>query len=381
MRTALTEAREENPMVRLRELKKLLDALDDDAKAARQRTGEELGRYWHGRQLRERRSFPAEQRDRALYKMSREQTVAALGWEITEDDFVMLQQTVRSERKRRNRLGLPWTTRDPATGQEVLTLEVNLMQLPSYREHQARERTMSKQIVKKGSGKLAKRPSGELEPLKQVPHDDASIMDWFRRFDALPVKQKNKVIRDNPEVLSHLYGARVPNGDLLIGPLAAENQGNRDEGEFAFLVSLKPLRDRLVKEYEINTAAEFMLVDALVLSYYQYIRASGALHTYIAYGKTFNYETLVRYAQTYLARANELFLRNLEAMRQMKAAPFIIKIEQAGQVNVGEKQINVAGKPAPGTAEVLLARGNSGEPALSAASAGPRALPEPDDSP
>jgi hypothetical protein len=137
MRSALTEAREENPMVRLRELKKLLDKLDDDAKAARQRTGEELGRYWHGRQLRERRSFPAEQRDRAVYKMSREQIVAALGWEITEDDFVMLQQTVRSERKRRNRLGLPWTTRDLETGQEVLTLELDLTQFPSYGKHRA----------------------------------------------------------------------------------------------------------------------------------------------------------------------------------------------------------------------------------------------------
>ena len=139
MRSALAEAREENPMVRLRELKKLLDEVDKEAKETRGRLAEQVGQHWHGRQLRERRSFPAEQRDRALYQMSREQTVAALGWEITEDDFVMLQQTVRSERKRRNRLRLPWVTRDPATGQEVLTLEVNLMQLPSYREHRERQ--------------------------------------------------------------------------------------------------------------------------------------------------------------------------------------------------------------------------------------------------
>lgn len=135
MRSRLAEAREENPMVRLRELKKMLDALDDEAKTARQLMGEKLGRYWHGRQLRERRSFPAEQRDRALYRMSWEQIVTALGWQITEGDFVALQRMIRSERKRRNRLGLPWTTRDPATGQEVLTLELDLTQLPSYREH------------------------------------------------------------------------------------------------------------------------------------------------------------------------------------------------------------------------------------------------------
>jgi hypothetical protein len=139
VRSALGEAREENPMVRLRELKKLLDALDDDAKTARQRMSEGLGLYWHGRQLRERRAFPSEQRDRALYRTGRERIVSALGWPISEEDFVTLQGMVRSERKRRNRLGLPWTTRDPDTGREVLALELDLMQLPSYREHRARQ--------------------------------------------------------------------------------------------------------------------------------------------------------------------------------------------------------------------------------------------------
>jgi len=117
-----------------------------------------------------------------------------------------------------------------------------------------------------------------------------------------------------------------------------------------------------------------------MLSYYQYIRAASNLHGYTAYGKSYNYETLVRYAQTYQARANELFLRNLEALRQMKAAPFVIKIEQAGQVNVGEKQINVAGKSDAGSTKVLLSRDNGAEPVPSAASAGPRTLPGPNDS-
>ena len=70
--------------------------------------------------------------------------------------------------------------------------------------------------------------------------------------------------------------------------------------------------------------------------------ALGFLHQYTAYDKSFNYETLVRYAQPYLTKANDLFLRNLQALREMKSSPITIKIEQAGQVNVGEKQLNVA---------------------------------------
>ena len=64
--------------------------------------------------------------------------------------------------------------------------------------------------MKKNSGKLARKPVGQLEPLAQVPPDERSTMDWIRRLDALPLKQENKAIRENPEVLAHLYGAPVP---------------------------------------------------------------------------------------------------------------------------------------------------------------------------
>ena len=226
-----------------------------------------------------------------------------------------------------------------------------------------------------------KRSPAPLEPLKSVARDEAKVRDWLRRFAALSTADQNQVMRDNPEFAEVVLGHVVTGGDNLIGPLAAENDGDRAKGESTFLAKLKPYRDRLIKEYEIKTAAEFMLVDALVLSYYQYIRAASNLHNYTAYGKSYSYETLVRYAQTYLARANEMFLRNLEALRQMKAAPFIIKIEQAGQVNVGEKQINISGKPPSDAADVILACGNSGATAPLSANVGPRALPEPDEGP
>jgi hypothetical protein len=240
---------------------------------------------------------------------------------------------------------------------------------------------MARRIPKEKPTKLAKAGAAALEPLKDVVAKGGNVEDWTDRFAALSVEGQNKALRQNPELLELLAGNKVAAGDMLIGPLAAENSNDRAQGEQTFLTVVKPLRDRLVKEYEIKTGAEFMLLDALVLSYYQYIRAANNLHSYTAYGKSYNYETLVRYAQTYLARANELFLRNLEAMRLMKAAPFIIKIEQAGQVNVGEKQINVAGKPPSGAADVILACDNSGATALSSANVRPRALPEPDEGP
>jgi hypothetical protein len=203
---------------------------------------------------------------------------------------------------------------------------------------------MKKELAKrKQAGKPAKAELGPLTLTGDEQADASKIKEWFTRFYAASVRERNRAIRQNEKVMLkfHQRGI-VQEGDLLKNVLAAEHSGDRDEGEYTFLTILKPMRERLVRDYEIKTAAEFMLLDALVLSYYQYIRAASNLHSYTAYGKSYNYETLVRYAQTYLARANELFLRNLEALRQMKAAPFVIKIEQAGQVNVGEKQVNVA---------------------------------------
>lgn len=235
---------------------------------------------------------------------------------------------------------------------------------------------MSEQIVKKGTDKLAKPQAKDLEPFKDVLGDVDRSVGWLKRFVALPLGEKNKVLRDNPDLLEHLGGKTVPDGEMLIGPLAAEHSNDRAEGEYTFLTVLRPLRQRLIKEYDIKTGAEFMLLDALVLSYYQYIRAASNLHSYTAYGKSYTYETLVRCAQTYLARANEMFLRNLEALRQMKAAPFVIKIEQAGQVNVGEKQVNVAGRPAPETNDVLLCRAEASEPPPSMPNTAAQQLPD-----
>jgi hypothetical protein len=140
VRSALEKARADSPRVRLRELKAMLAALEEQRKETRRRMGQDVGRYWHGCQLRERRSFPAETRDRALYRLNRDGIVAAVGWGITEDDFVLLQRMIRSERKRRNRLGLPWKVRDPRTGEEIILLDIDLSRLPSYQGHVVRLR-------------------------------------------------------------------------------------------------------------------------------------------------------------------------------------------------------------------------------------------------
>ena len=175
----------------------------------------------------------------------------------------------------------------------------------------------------------------------------SDILDWLGSLCDFPIEEQNSAIRANREALAPVLEEMVfDSARLLHRPLAAENSGDRESGEQTFLTVLRPIRDRLIREYGISTAAEFLVIDALVLSYYQYMRAATLLHQYTAYDKSFNYETLVRYAQPYLAKANDLFLRNLQALREMKTSPITIKIEQAGQVNVGDQQLNVSAQSA-----------------------------------
>ena len=149
IRKALEKSRASSFRELLRALREMGALTEEKNRKARKCMDKDLGKYWHGRTLRNRRTFPAETRDRALYRASREEIVASLGWEITEDDFVTLQGMIRSERKRRNRLGLPWKRYDVAAGGEVVALALNLRELPSYREHMARLQTQTAQEADK----------------------------------------------------------------------------------------------------------------------------------------------------------------------------------------------------------------------------------------
>ena len=43
-------------------------------------------------------------------------------------------------------------------------------------------------------------------------------------------------------------------------------------------------------------------------------------------------------------RFNQMFLRNLKALRDLKTMPVNVNIAQAGQVNVAQRQVNITDK-------------------------------------
>ncbi len=87
------------------------------------------GRYWHGSDLRDRRDFPTEERDRALFNYNEDAIRADLGFPISEDDYAELLRQVRSELARRSQRGQAW--------EDGMIVELELESYPSWTASQA----------------------------------------------------------------------------------------------------------------------------------------------------------------------------------------------------------------------------------------------------
>ena len=133
------------------------------------------------------------------------------------------------------------------------------------------------------------------------------------------------------------------------------------------------LRERWIAEYDLRSVPELLLVDQALLAYFQALRMhkeasklmgltevqlfspDGPWANLKSQGKHFEFSELaaedsVRKMQNCLLalseRFNQMFLRNLKALRELKASPINVNIGQAGQVNVAQQQVNVAGPEA-----------------------------------
>ena len=160
-------------------------------------------------------------------------------------------------------------------------------------------------------------------------------------------------------------------GNFLIDRLGAERHLDP-----AMMAMLLVLRRRLIDEHGATTAAELMMVDLAVLSYYHTLRINGWVGNLAQWleGEFFakgsltirpqnapaNYrhrdpklpplwvehivERLAEQLLPLLDRSNRIMLRNLKALREQRQAPApSVSIGNAGQVNVAAVQSNEAG--------------------------------------
>ena len=132
------------------------------------------------------------------------------------------------------------------------------------------------------------------------------------------------------------------------------------------------LRRRLIDEHGATTAAELMLIDVAVLSYYHTLRINGWIGNFALlieseffgtsgpsadfqdrYGRgshRINGLSVERHVERIgeqllplLDRCNRMMLRNLKALKTLREGPApSVSIGSAGQVNVAAQQVNAA---------------------------------------
>jgi hypothetical protein len=155
-------------------------------------------------------------------------------------------------------------------------------------------------------------------------------------------------------------------GAFLIDRLGAERHLDP-----TLMAVLLVLRRRLVDEHDAQTAAELMLIDLAVLSYYHTLRINGWIGDFASLieceffqKQGLNAKLQERYGRgsheirglrvedhihrigeqllPLLDRCNRMMLRNLKALKAMRDGPApSVSIGSAGQVNVATNQANV----------------------------------------
>src|SRR5207248_1746754 len=160
-------------------------------------------------------------------------------------------------------------------------------------------------------------------------------------------------------------------GGFLIERLVAERHLDPE-----LMATLLVLRRRLVDEHGATTAAELMLIDVAVLSYYHTIRINGWIgnFAFLIESEFFSKQSLsAKFRDKYghgaseirglrvedhvhrmgeqllplLDRCNRMMLRNLKALKALREpnGPSV-SIGAAGQVNVAQAQVNAStGQP------------------------------------
>jgi hypothetical protein len=158
-------------------------------------------------------------------------------------------------------------------------------------------------------------------------------------------------------------------GGFLIDRLGAERYLDPE-----MMATLLVLRRRLIDEYGAESAADLMLIDVAMLSYYQTLRINGwignsatmlegelfgteGLSVVVDGKKRSTWDVKIRGLRVVeivdglgerlpplLDRSNCMMIRNLKALDARRQPPSpSVTIAQAGQVNVAQQQVNTTG--------------------------------------
>lgn len=150
-----------------------------------------------------------------------------------------------------------------------------------------------------------------------------------------------------------------------------ERIGRYRDVDLSLTLAVMNMRSQWIEEYEITTTPEFMLLDMAITSYFHFLRLNEQVNNIMANiewemfaldapsyrdgdfyqgltGKKKDRAVAERLAyrlqeilQPILDQFNRAFIRNLKALRDLRRGNIQLNIGNVGQMNIGDRQINV----------------------------------------
>ncbi len=153
--------------------------------------------------------------------------------------------------------------------------------------------------------------------------------------------------------------------DYKTGQFFLERIGRYRNLDEPLTLILLHLRREWIREYDIKTTPEFLLLDMALISYFHFIRLNEAINNIMA-SIEFDFflldtpkfmdrekenkvlaeglaNRMKEVLQPALDQYNRMFIKNLKALRDLRRGNIQLNIGNIGQMNIGDKQINVEG--------------------------------------
>jgi len=217
--------------------------------------------------------------------------------------------------------------------------------------------------------------------------EDRRFQIYRMEYQRQIAERRARLTRDSQAVFRSMDGwARVPSSevwremvekaaeDLETGSFLIDRLGAERHLDPALMAVLLVLRRRLIDEYSSGSAADIMLIDMSLMSYYHTLRISSWVGNLASVTETELFgteglsvvvngkrrsawdvtikelrvveiiERLSEQILPLLDRSNKMMVRNLTAVQARRQAPVpSVNIGQAGQVNVAAVQANEVG--------------------------------------
>ena len=222
---------------------------------------------------------------------------------------------------------------------------------------------------------LARRPDGSLDPKRFEAEYERGMAERQARLtrDASAAARALDGWQRVPSQEHWLATVQQTDQDLVTGKFLIDRLGAERHLDPPLMAALLALRRRLIDDHGARTAAELMLIDSAILSYYHQLRVNGWIgdlaglieaHFFqrtsltarlqAEYGSRADnvrglkveelVERLAGQLMPLLDRSNRMLLRNLKALKAIQEGPTpSVSIGSAGQINLATNQVNQAG--------------------------------------